>query len=221
MACTIAAPATAPEAPQLWPATLVAFDVEMDRLFASDEIPGTVDIGVRVVSIAILNSIPGQQRIQVQSWHPPLPSNLAATAATATTATTLAPATVCSIIATLWAYFQHGARLVTWGGTATDWPVLARCAQHPTAAMQCAAMAQVAVDLPFTLLCQRGYMVGLEAASRGAGLRNGKPISSKASASAWTADGAESVVALCVSDAINTVTLLHMAQTLQVLKWLA
>ena len=197
----------------------VGFDVETDRLFGLHERPGSRPTGIRVVSIAVLYVSPQHTRVASYSTHPPLPTASSGSGGGGGLLTVLTAAEVRTVIDALWAHFTHACTtLVTWGGTIADWALLAAGARDAAYAKRCVTMALGSVDLPFTLLCHRGYMVGLAAAASGAGLAD-KPIASTDAATAWTPDTADRVVALCLGDATNTVHLAHLIRCHGILQW--
>ncbi len=62
------------------------------------------------------------------------------------------------------------AYVVTWNGTGFDWPILAAEAQGPEHVTACRMMACDHIDPAFQMLCEKGFMVGLQAAAVGMGL---------------------------------------------------
>lgn len=83
-------------------------------------------------------------------------------------------AEVCALVRYLATMRERGFTLVTWNGLGFDWQLLAReCGDRELAAL-CAELARAHVDVGFQMVCERGFMIGLDAAARGLGLE-GKP----------------------------------------------
>jgi len=69
---------------------------------------------------------------------------------------------------------ERGHLIVTWGGTASDFRVLAAASESKKHAMMCHRLALEAVDIPFVAASTIGTMMGLDAAAAGMGLMRKK-----------------------------------------------
>lgn len=212
-------------------APLVAFDIETVRLFKEAEIAGSEPMGLRVVAVckwqrtqqlapASASCAPQHhEQFTERVWHAKAPTAEDDKAGGGAQHLCLGSHCVEDVVDYLWQEFQDGAQLMTWNGTLSDWVLLAMASGTHCAFHRCKVMAAGSVDLPFGLLCMRGYMVGLSTVSQAASLPDSKPIASVLSADAWTRDSYRAVVALCISDALNTVHIALLAMQHGVLRW--
>lgn len=116
----------------------------------------------------------------------------------------MAPLDVDALVEYLWAAHARGTTLVTWGGVASDWRVLAaRCSGGSTAA-RVRAMAVASVDLPLAAAATSGCLVGLAAAASAAGLRHKAPTASAAVPALWAAGHCAAVLDHVLADASTT-----------------
>lgn len=143
-------------------ADFVAFDLEMDRLLEWGGSPESVSshaprilCGCTVSKNAISSDI--------RMWR------------SASKGAPMSSAEVGALVDYLWLQYTAGKVLVTWGGTASDWRLLALECGDPLRAQQCKLMALTAVDIPFMSLCTTGTMMSLDAAARGMGLGGKAP----------------------------------------------
>lgn len=65
---------------------------------------------------------------------------------------------------------EQGYIPLTWNGLGFDFDILAEECQDIFYAKRCAAMAMAHVDMAFQMLCDIGYMIGMQAAALGQGL---------------------------------------------------
>lgn len=74
------------------------------------------------------------------------------------------------LVGSLWRYHLHDEHMiVTWNGLKFDFAILAEeCS--PDYVQQCKTMALNHIDIGFQMLCERGYMIGLDTAAKGLGL---------------------------------------------------
>lgn len=70
----------------------------------------------------------------------------------------------------LLAHWREGWTVVTWNGLGFDFPVLAEECRSFAHAEQIRLLARDHVDPAFAMLCDKGYMVGLDTANKGMGL---------------------------------------------------
>lgn len=225
----------------------VAFDIETTRPFHPGEAPGSRPIGILVIAVASQDTSPraqkafhrtGEPQFSLRVWHPPLPSDTKLDpegkgkdrgkggakkkkkGTVKPLQAQLQPHQVCAVVEHLYnlVVFKH-AQLCTWGGMAADWPVLAACCAHsPEHVKMVLFMAWHHVDLPFTLLCHRGYMVGLGSVARHMGL-DIKPVHSKSCSDLWVFGTATQVIHLCTSDAVATLRIIQSASAKRTLQW--
>jgi hypothetical protein len=72
------------------------------------------------------------------------------------------------LIDSLWRYHRHSDyEIVTWNGLKFDFAILAEEGSQPE---KCAVMALDHIDIAFQMLCEKGFMIGLETAAEGLGL---------------------------------------------------
>lgn len=72
-----------------------------------------------------------------------------------------------TLVNTLAEHWHAGDIIVTWNGTGFDWPILA---QESGLFDDCVSLAMHSIDPAFLMLCTKGFMIGLDAAAKGAGL---------------------------------------------------
>ena len=82
----------------------------------------------------------------------------------------MSPKDVRILIGYLWHCHTHDYKIVTWNGLGFDFDVLAEEAQHEGSWDACVEMALNHVDVAFDFLCDKGYMIGLNAAAKGLGI---------------------------------------------------
>lgn len=68
----------------------------------------------------------------------------------------------------LYQHHQQGYKIVTWNGLGFDFDILyEEVGDHETARSQIIELALNHVDIAFTMLCAKGYMIGLDTAAKG------------------------------------------------------
>jgi len=164
----------------------VTFDIETTRHFSKAWMENDADTsGPPIACVGAVTS-DGRERVWVA----------------ASDAVCLSVSDARSIVRYLKRKAQSGYVVVTWGGTATDWRLLAEACSHPLYTEECKELALRAVDVPFLSLCATGYMFSLESAALANGLPN-KSIASDTIPSLWECDRA-AVVAHVMNDALMT-----------------
>ena len=176
-----------------------AFDIETERLFRKDENAG--DVSIPLVTVVLCTST---CRFV---WRPPADQPH------------LSEQDVCDIIDTL----EHIAKthtLVTWSGTNSDWPLLmAACGGSTDHIQTCCRLACFSVDIPLLVLAHKGFMIGLAACSKGMELFSPKPIESATSPEMWARGDRDKVIALCTSDAQNTLDIANRVEESGMITW--
>ncbi len=86
----------------------------------------------------------------------------------------MTPPEVCTFIRYLAMMAERGYTIASWNGLSFDWQLLARECGDRELAVLCADLARAHVDVAFQMVCERGFMIGLDAAAKGLGL-GGKP----------------------------------------------
>jgi hypothetical protein len=70
----------------------------------------------------------------------------------------------------LWSFHRLGNHIVTFNGLGFDFDVLAEECVHDWAKFRCAEMAMNHIDIGFAMLCDKGYMIGLDTMAHGLGV---------------------------------------------------
>lgn len=171
---------------------LVAFDLEMDGLLP-EAWPTDGTSPVRVLCGATARLAAPASPPDVRLWH-------------SGGGAPMAPEGACELVDHLWAASERGDVVVTWGGLASDWRVLAaECGQVSAAhAARCRALALRHVDVPFAAAATTGGMMGLRAACLGMGLAAKHPLASASVPLLWRAGNYGFVLHHVLSDAVAT-----------------
>lgn len=85
-------------------------------------------------------------------------------------APSMSPERIMQLVDYLHTMHQAGYSIVTWNGLGFDFDVLAEEARDPHTALVCVDLAMNHVDIAFHMLCDKGFMIGLEAAAEGLGV---------------------------------------------------
>lgn len=126
---------------------------------------------------------------------------------------------VCQIVNTLTSLDGDGYKILTWNGLGFDFDILAEESQLPNA---CKTLAlEHHVDMMFQFFCNKGYGLGLDAASKGMGLP-GKPegMDGAKAPELWPTDPLR-VMHYCMMDCKNTLDLALAVEAVGGLSWTA
>lgn len=136
----------------------VAFDLEITR-----EIPAGTDdwSSLRPFGISCATTVTSDG--EARTWHGALqPTGL--------WASQMSPADCQELVEYLALMQSVGFRIVTVNGLGFDFDVLAEECQDARSARMCQQLALEHTDIGFAMLCQKGFMVGLDAMARGLGV---------------------------------------------------
>lgn len=140
----------------------VAFDIEITEPFPSEGDWRTArPLGISCA--ATLDSLG-----ELRHWHGPQGSD-------GRLASRMAPAGCQGLARELLRWHAKGIPIVTWNGLGFDFDILVEeCGEFPERRLV-VDLALHHVDIAFAMLCHKGFMVGLEAAAKGMGLRGKTP----------------------------------------------
>jgi hypothetical protein len=82
----------------------------------------------------------------------------------------LQPATIDALIMQLWAYHCSGLKILTWGGTGSDWIKLYNHAASPEWKVRVRQMALASIDIPLISAAANGMMMSLTSTAMGMGV---------------------------------------------------
>lgn len=127
----------------------VAFDIEIAK-----EVPNGEDLhDYRPLGITCAATVTESGNLRV--WH----DNYAPQ---------MSPEYIMQLIHYLWLQHEdHGRFPLTWNGMGFDFPVLAEESHDPDSVNACKHLAINHIDPGFQMVCQRGFMVGLNTAAKG------------------------------------------------------
>lgn len=197
------------------PGPFVAFDLEMSALLPV-EWPADGSSPVRILCAASARVVPAAPPVPAtfatpaaRASAPPLPAALPPpeTRVWHGAATPwMTPHDLCAFIDYLWAAHTRGEMIITWGGVASDWRVLAAevRAVSPAAAAKCVAMARQHIDIAFAAAASLGGMMGLRAACAGMCLEAKHPMASALVPVLWAMGQWPYVLAHVTADAVAT-----------------
>lgn len=135
-----------------------AFDLEITK-----EIPKGTDDWKSLRPLGISCAATFTSDGELKLWHGErLPSGLFSRS--------MLPHDVIPLIDYLAEQQEAGYTIVTWNGLGFDFDVLAEESQSPLATHQCRELALAHIDMAFAMLCEKGYMCGLNNAAKGMGL---------------------------------------------------
>lgn len=132
-----------------------AFDLEISK-----EIPEDTDDwkALRPLGISCAATLTSDGKLRL--WHgQELPSGVLSRS--------MFPHEVTSLVTYLSEQREAGFPIVTWNGLGFDFDVLAEESQSPAVARECRDLALAHIDVAFAMLCNKGYMCGLNAAAKG------------------------------------------------------
>jgi hypothetical protein len=108
------------------------------------------------------------------------------------------------LLDSLWAHYEQGAIIVTWGGCAVDFRALYAGLTDDLSKEKCKILTRGHVDMTIAAVTETGMMMGLDAASRGMNQGNKCNALSKDSPRLWSAGKCFQVLEHVRNDAILT-----------------
>ena len=215
----------------------IAFDIETHRPFEKDELPGSRPIGLTAIGVAettlyIKSSAAGGagagaaaggagaagggefafSPIKTRSWI------------TASVDEHLSADDVRSVVTWLHEQVREAPTstvIVSWSGTLSDFPLLVQACGEDGGDVRrmCTALALHHVDLPYTLLCDRGHMVGLSTVLATIMPSWSKVTDSCACDELWKAGEFEKLALHVTQDARGTLLVYQMSLLSGELQW--
>jgi len=135
----------------------VGFDLEIAAEFPDEGIPLDSDLGITCASTVTSDG-------EVITW--PSPRDMMLQMVDAMYPARLSREQGAVIVGRLMYYANHGYQIVTWNGLGFDFPLLAKeCNWLFTSTIK--ALAANHIDIGFQMLCEKGFMCGLNAAAKG------------------------------------------------------
>ena len=114
---------------------------------------------------------------------------------------------------------RKGYEIVTWNGLQFDLDVLAEEAKLP---VECSKLARQHVDMMFQVVCQMGYMLSLDAAAKGMGIRGKlEGMSGQLAPEMWERGEYDRVLEYVEQDARSTLELAYAVERAGRLRWIS
>ena len=136
----------------------VGFDLEIANEFPDEGNPLDADLGITCASTVTSDG-------EVVTW--PAPCHMVGSRAGAMYPARLSTDMCAAIVGRLLEYDYKGYRIITWNGLGFDFPLLAIECHNDGLTALIKGLATNHIDIGFQMLCEKGFMCGLNAAAKG------------------------------------------------------
>lgn len=136
----------------------------------------------------------------------------------------MTPEDCCNLATYLMSYMISGATLVTWNGLKFDFRILAEQCRNDWMYGEIGAMALDHYDIGFQMVCELGYMAGLDAVAKGMGFQGkAEGMSGAKAPEMWAADrkSQELVLTYVGQDVITTYEVALAIMEGRAVKWIS